>query len=181
MNQLLETILNAQGGDTVNQLAKQFGLNSGQANSILSQVVPALAGGVKQNVSQNGVDGLLSALNKGNHQRYLDQTAQLSNQDTTNDGNAILGHILGSKDVSREVASRASTNTGLDSGIVKKMLPVIATMVMGGLSKQTSSGGALSFLMGGSQQSSGVEGLLTSFLDADGDGSIADDLIGKLF
>jgi len=59
------------------------------------------------------------------------------------------------------------------------MLPVVATMVMGGLSKQSNSGGgALAGLLGGGNQQSGGQSLLTSFLDADGDGSVADDLLG---
>ena len=48
----------------------------------------------------------------------------------------MLGHILGSKDASRQLASEAAARTGLDVGILKKMLPAIAAMLMGGLSKQ---------------------------------------------
>ncbi len=177
---LLKTILEAQGGASVGQLAKQFGLDSSQTNSALAQLIPALAGGLKNNVNQGGLGSLISALNKGNHQQYLDNPSQLANQETALDGNAILGHLFGSKEVSREVAGRASNSTGIDSSLLKKMLPIVATMVMGGLSKQSSAGGNLAQLLGGSQnQSSGIEGLLTSFLDEDGDGSMVDDLLGK--
>ena len=178
---LLKTILESQGGAVAGQLAKQFGLDANQASSVLGQLVPALSAGVKKNVAQqNGLDGLLSALTKGNHQRYLDDSAHIGQQATVNDGNKILGHLFGSKEVSREVASRASQQTGVSSDLLKKMLPVVATMVMGGLSKQSSSsgGGALAGLLGGSQQQSGGQSLLTSFLDSDGDGSVADDLLG---
>jgi hypothetical protein len=54
------------------------------------------------------------------------------------------------------------------------MLPILATVVMGALSKQTSAGS------GGGQ---GIDAL-TSFIDLDGDGSVADDLLDfarKLF
>ncbi len=179
---LLETILQAQNGGAVSQLANQFGLDQGQTNSALAQLIPALASGMKNNVrQQNGLDSLVSALNAGNHSRYLDDVSQLGQQSTVTDGNAILGHLLGSKQVSREVASRASQNTGIDSGILKKMLPIVATMVMGGMSKQSGAGGLLGSLLGGNQsrQSSGIESMLSSFLDQDGDGSIADDLLSK--
>ena len=178
---LLKTILEAQGGATVNQLARQFGLDNKQTQSALSQLIPALAGGVKNNVNQGGLDSLLSALNKGNHQQYLDQPDRLSDQGTVLDGNAILGHLFGNKEVSREVAGRAATATGINQSVLKKMLPIVATMVMGSLGKQSSSGGSLGSLMsGGQQRGSGLESMLTSFLDADGDGSIVDDLLGKL-
>lgn len=178
---LLRTILEAQGGNGVKQLANQFGLESNQANSVLAQLIPALAGGVKKNVQQGGLDSLISALNSGNHSQYLDNPSQLENASTISEGNAILGHLLGSKDVSRNVASHAAQNTGVDSSILKKMLPIIATMVMGGMSKQSQNGGVLGSLLGGGQsrQSSGLEGMLTSFLDQDGDGSVVDDLMSK--
>ncbi len=178
---LLKTILEAQSGGAVGQLAKQFGLNSGQTNSALAQLIPALAGGLKNNVNQGGLGSLLSALNKGNHSQYLDDPNGLSSQGTVNDGNSILGHLLGSKDVSRKVAASAASQTGIDPSILKKMLPIVATMVMGSLGKQSSTGGALASLLGGGQsQGSGAANLLTSFLDADGDGSMVDDLLGKL-
>lgn len=179
---LLKTILEAQGGAAVGQLAKQFGLDSNQANSALAQLIPALAGGMKNNVSQGGLGSLISALSKGSHGDYLDNPSRLNEQKTVADGNAILGHLLGSKDVSRQVAGRAASSTGIDQSILKKMLPVIATMVMGGLSKQSNAGGGLSDLLsGGGSQGSGMQSLLTTFLDADGDGSMVDDLLGKLF
>lgn len=178
---LLRTILEAQGGNTVNQIANQFGLDGNQANSALAQLVPMLAGGVKKNVQKGGLDSLISALNAGKHSQYLEEPSQLENSSTVSDGNAILGHLLGSKDVSRQVAGHAAKNTGIDSSILKKMLPIVATMVMGGMSKQSGAGGVLGALLGGGQsrQSSGLESILTSFLDKDGDGSMIDDLMGK--
>ncbi|MDX1696748.1 MAG: DUF937 domain-containing protein, partial [Thiohalobacterales bacterium] len=90
------------------------------------------------------------------------------------EGNAILGHLLGSKDVSRRVASHAAGKTGMDEGLLKKMLPVIATMVMGSVSKQASSNN----LLGGISSGTSGTSLLTRFLDADKDGSALDDILG---
>lgn len=179
---LLNGILDAQGGAMVEKLAGQFGLDNNQAQAALAQLVPALGKGVSSNVAQpGGLSGLIGALTNGNHARYLDDAAQLSNPDTVNDGNAILGHLFGSKEVSRQVASRGAAKTGLSDDVLKKMLPVVATMVMGALSKQRAEpGGGLAGMLGGGE-SSGETSLLTSFLDADGDGSIADDVMGMLF
>src|SRR5690606_21560216 len=58
-----------------------------------------------------------------------------------NKGNAILGEIFGSKDVSREVAGQASQSTGLDPAVLKKMLPVLAMLVAGYLSSQSNRAG----------------------------------------
>jgi len=171
---LLSAILNSHNGGAVSQLARNFGLDQDQAISAISSLVPALSAGLSRNVSGGGLDSLLAALGGGQHQRYLDDLSALGQQDTVDDGNGILGHILGSKDISRQVAAAASERTGLGQEVLKRMLPVVATMVMGALSKNTAG-------MAAQQQQAGsgdLMGMLTSFLDSNRDGSVADDFIG---
>jgi hypothetical protein len=55
------------------------------------------------------------------------------------------------------------------------MLPIVATMVMGGLAKQNA--GAQSM---GAGASAGAGGGLMSMLDQNNDGSVADDVMGML-
>ena len=175
---LLEMLVSGQGMGQVGQLARNFGIDEQQAKSAMAQMVPALSQGLKRNMeSEEGLASLMQALQRGDHQRYVDQPETLAEAGATSEGNAILGHIFGSKDVSRAVAERAAGGSGLDAGLLKKMLPVVASMVMGGLSKQTGGGGAAG--SGG-----GVVEMLSGFLDADKDGSVVDDLMGmagKLF
>lgn len=44
-------------------------------------------------------------------------------------GNQILGHIFGSKDASRDVATQASQQSGVDTSVLKKLLPILAGAV----------------------------------------------------
>ena len=44
-------------------------------------------------------------------------------------GNEILGHIFGSKDTSRDVATQASQQSGVDPSVLKKLLPILAGAV----------------------------------------------------
>ena len=95
---MLESILNAQGGGATRQLGKQFGLDDSQVSSASSVLVPALAAGFQRNMSSpQGLEGLTSALGGGQHQRYLDDGSALSRGETIADGNGILGHVFGSK------------------------------------------------------------------------------------
>ena len=172
---ILETILSVQGGSqgggAVGQLARQFGLNESQVTDVLGQLAPALGRGIQENTrTSSGLDALTQALRNGNHQRYIDDPDSLSDPHTAEDGNGILGHIFGGKEVSRELAGRAAEQTGVDSSIIKKLLPLAASLAMGGLSKQTQ----------GSQASAGTQltDVIGSFLDSDGDGSALDDLMG---
>ena len=171
---LVNLLLDSQNSSAIKQLAENFGLSEDAAKSAVSEMVPALSRGLQKNASTSqGLEALTGALSKGNHQRYVDQPESLTRDEAVTDGNAILGHIFGSKDVSRQVASHAASTTGLDSGILKKMLPMVATMVMGSMSKQAAS----SSLPGGSD-TSGASGLLMQLLDSDKDGSVMDDIIG---
>ena len=173
---ILETILKANNGDLVRQVAGSLDLKPQDAGAAIAKMLPALTGSMKQNTqSQGGLDSLLGALTRGNHSRYVDNPQEITGDGGIADGNAILGHLLGSKDRSRQVAAEAAQQTGLDVGVLKKMLPMIATMAMGSLSKQQSQGGALSDL---ASQGSAGRGLLDSFLDRDNDGSMVDDLLG---
>src|SRR5690348_10390132 len=112
---LLDTILGS-GDGPVDQIAKQLGIPPALAKVALSALVPALARGLQKNTGQaGGLDSLLNALQTGNHQQYLNNPQTLGTEANLEDGNAILGHILGSKDVSRNVAASASQQTGIDA------------------------------------------------------------------
>lgn len=166
---LMELLMNTGGNAAVGQIGARFGLDEGQTQAALQQLLPALGSGLQRNAAaEGGIDALLGALSNGNHSRYLDNPELLGAEETTRDGNGILGHLLGSKDASRAVASHAAAETGIGAEILKQMLPVVATMVMGSLAKQQSS------------QPEGLLGMLTPMLDANRDGSIADDVIGML-
>ena len=173
---LLDTILNAGGGAVVQNMSKSLGLGESQTQSALGQLLPAVARAIDNNASSgDGLGSLLGALGKRNHQRYLDNPELVGHADTINDGNGILGHLFGSKEVSRNLAARASANTGVGTDILKKMLPMVASVAMGALSQKAAGAGML-----GAQAQAPPSGLggLTSLLDFDGDGSIVDDLLG---
>jgi len=177
MNGLLEHMLNSQNGGAVKALAQNFGLSGDDAMKAIASVLPGLTRGVSNNIAQQGgLDSLIKALQGGGHDQYLDNPANLGNPQAVDDGNGILGHILGGKDASRDLASQAAANSGLDAGLLKKMLPLIATMMMGSLSQKTASTGSSTNLSAGA--STGLGGMLGSLLDANHDGSVVDDILG---
>jgi hypothetical protein len=131
----------------------------------------------KQTEKPDSMESLTKALASGNHQRYLDGPNVLAHDATLADGNNILGHLFGNKDVSRNVAAQAAQSTGIDPSLVKKALPGLA---MGALSKkgQADAGTPDGDLLGG---------LFSGFLGGsrdDGDGLDLDDVMNlakKLF
>ena len=181
---LLGLLTSSQNGGAIKQLAAQFGLGEDQTQNAVKHLVPALSKGLQKNAqSPEGMASLLNALGTGNHQKYLDHPAELAQPAAQTDGNGILGHIFGSKDVSRNVAGYAAQQSGVDQGILKKMLPMVASMVMGGMSKQVGQssggiGGLLGALTGSGGQQEKAQGLIVSLLDSNNDGSVLDDLLG---
>ena len=169
---LLELLLSGENGSAMQQLGKNFDLSPDQTQSAVKELIPALTRGMQKNTNDApGLDDLLDALKTGNHGNYLDSPSTLGQTSTTNDGNDILGHIFGNKQVSRDVAGRAAERSGISSTILKKMLPIVATMVMGQLGKK---------ILGGGKQVNRANsgGLLSSLIDSDRDGAIWDDLLG---
>ena len=207
---LLDMIMSAQGGATAQQAGAQLGLNQQQSQNAIAALLPAISSALKKNTANpQGLAGLLGALQGGQHEQYLENPQMLGQPQTVNDGNAILGHLFGSKDVSRAVAGHAAQQTGIGADVLKKLLPLVATMAMGSLSKQTKAptmqsaltGLAMQHLMGG-QKKSGLGailgavtgangrqqrqtqqthqqgiGIIGKLLDADGDGSVMDDVL----
>lgn len=140
----------------VEQLASGLGTDSGSAKTGLEALLPSVVRGLERNAAKpSGLDALTKALGNGNHDRYLDSPDLVGGPEMRDDGNGILGHIFGSKDVSRNVAAQASETAGLDSSLLKKMLPLVASLAMSALSKSSQKGSSL----GAPSQGGGLGGL----------------------
>jgi hypothetical protein len=134
MQKILDLIDKAGG---VTSLAKKFGISEDQVKSAASSVLPKLGDQLKSKLgSIDALSGLVGALGGGDHKKYVDEPDKATDDDAVQDGNRILGHVLGSKDESRRVAAEAAAETGLEEKVLKQMLPSFANMTMGSLRKQ---------------------------------------------
>ncbi len=167
---ILDELLQQDNASMVDQLAQKFGVDRKTAEAALRELTPAVARGLQNNARKTkGRGALIEALKRGSHDRKLQDLGSLDLESLTREGDDVLGHVFKKKKVSRNVAKRASKRSGTSNGLMKKMLPVVAMIVMGMLSRKGRSTG-----FGRSAKSGG---LLTSFLDTDGDGSIWDDVL----
>ena len=192
--QLTDILAQAGGLDSI---ARQLGISEAQAASGAQALLPAVMGGFqKQAQGGSGLDGLLSQLGGLG---LADQANDPASPDPAH-GNDVLGQIFGSKDVSRTVAQHAASNSGLDSDLLKQMLPLVASLVMSFMSRQGNAGqanaapaaespmsGLLGGLLGGlggqaqggapAAGGGGLLGTLNTLLDANGDGNALDDIL----
>jgi hypothetical protein len=182
-------ILAQMGG--LQSMARELGVSETQAASGAAALGPAILGGFKKQAQSQpaGLDGLGGLLNQLGGGGLLDQVLSPEPTDVSQ-GNNVLGQIFGSKDVSRTVAQNAAGQTGLEPGLLQKMLPMLAMLISGYLAKQQSAGsggGGLGGLLGGllggraSGGDSTVSGAglpgLASMLDMNGDGNPLDDIL----
>ena len=138
MLSLFDMLNNAQNGTAIAQMARQFGLSSQQVEEALAALTPAFSQGLKRNAANPyDLGNFLNALTSGQHAKYFEDTASAFSGQGLEEGNGILGHLFGSKDLSRAVAAQAAQATGIAQQTLQQMLPVLASMIMGGLFKQT--------------------------------------------
>lgn len=138
MLNLFDMLSNAQNGNAIELLARQFNLSQQQAQLAVESLLPAFSQGLKRNVSDPyGMGSFLSAMASGQHAKYFDDMQNAFAPQGVSEGNGILGHLFGSKELSRAVAAQAAQATGIGQQVLQQMLPVIASMIMGGLFKQS--------------------------------------------
>jgi hypothetical protein len=185
-------VLAQMGG--LQSIARELGVSEAQAASGADALLPAILGGFKkqaqaQPAGLDGLGGLLGQLGGGG---LLDNVLSPQPTDVSR-GNDVLGQIFGSRDVSRTVAQDAANRSGLDPSLLKQMLPMLAMLVAGFMSKQqagapstdASPGGALGDMLGGllgrrgNAAAGAAPGLggLGSMLDMNGDGNALDDIL----
>ncbi|WP_452220768.1 DUF937 domain-containing protein [Lacinutrix salivirga] len=185
-------LLNSDLGKTIiSGVSGSTGTDQNKTSSVLTMALPVLMKAMERNASTpQGAEGLLGAL-KGKHDgSILDNLGGLFsggvNEEVVNDGDKILGHVLGDK--KQGVEKILGEKSGLDMGSVANILKVAAPILMGVLGKQASQnnvsspndlGGLLGGLLGGSEAKE-EQSFLEKILDADGDGSVIDDVAGMV-
>jgi hypothetical protein len=107
--------LAGETGHDLGAIGARFGMTPDQTRQAMASLLPAVAGGF-----QKQGDGFGAAAQLG---------AGTAPHAAVDPGNAVLGQIFGSKDVSRQVAQHASGQTGMSSQIMKALLPIVAAMV----------------------------------------------------
>lgn len=171
---LMNLLENEGGSSSVAKLADKLGIDKSKADELIGSVSPALLGGMQRKAqSTEGRAELENDIQSGKYQRYLDEPDRVGDEAAREEGNSILGHLLG-KDESRDVAARASEDTGLDQSLIEKALPIVAGLAMGAVGRKA-----------GEQGSGGPLSALTGLFSGGGDGGFgADDvrnLKNKLF
>ena len=136
----VDDILGALPAD---QISQQVGATPDEVRTAAAAVLPALLGGLQANAGDpSGAGSILQAL--GQHDDdLLTGGADLSAIDEQ-DGSAIAGHIFGDQQdevVNRLGGLQAVGGSGLGGALVRKLLPILAPMVLSWLANKVLKGG----------------------------------------
>ena len=188
---ILDILDSDLGKSIISGVAGQTGQSENKAGSVLTMALPVLMQAMKRNASTpQGAEGLLGALSGKHDGSILDDLGGLFgggvDQNVIDDGGKILGHVLGGRQ--QNVTNALSKKSGVDAGSVAQILKVAAPILMGILGKQTrqqkvSNASGMDSLLGGllgGNSPKTQQSFLESMLDADGDGSVIDDVAGMV-
>ncbi len=176
---ILSEITSDMGPTIASQLASQLGLGEDQAQQAIERVAPLILGGLKRQGEQHGGEGrvnhIVQKYGRENVLDDLDGHIQRRVQDSNPDPS--LGGLLGA--AGPQAADLLDNKLGLSAGMGKKLIPILAPIILGALKKRANASGATRSAGGGNSGLAG--GLLTSILDRDGDGNVLDDVAGMIF
>jgi len=142
MPSLYEILNNAHDGEGMTALGAEFGLTPTQTEAAVTALLPAISMGLKQSTATpHGLGSLFSVMGQQQDlQDMYDDPETAFGQEGVAAGKDALSVIFGSPDVSRAVVDQAQNFSGVSSDILKKMLPVLAGLVVSGLMRSGSTG-----------------------------------------
>ena len=204
MPTLIETLIDQFGDDGITILSKQLGADGSATSSALESAIPVIISALARNTEkEKGAEALTKAIERDHEGSILDdltgylgvqqqrsRATEISNIGDAavrrDNGSGILGHIFGNNlDNVEDLITQVS---GLDMKSASALLQKIAPVVMGMVGRKKreenlDADGLSDFLKreseaGAQRAPSGVKRILNSFLDADKDGDIMDDVAG---
>jgi len=191
MSGILDLLSSDLGKTIISGVAGSTGNDTDKTGSVLTMALPVLMKAMQRNAeTPEGAAGLMGAIQSKQEGNILDNLGGLFgggvDDAVKTDGEKILGHVLGAKQSGVEQV--IGQKSGLDASSVANILKVAAPILLGLLGNQAKEqnvsasngiGDLLGGLLGGSSADK-EQNFLESILDADGDGSVVDDVAGMV-
>lgn len=190
MASILDLLSSDMGKQLISGASAQTGQPEDKTANVLSMALPVILGAMQRNAaSPQGAQSLNNALEDNRHDgSILEQLSGLlgngADSNLLNDGAGILKHVLGGNQ--QNVEQNISKTSGVDAGSVAQIIKMAAPILMSVLGSQkrkdnvgeSGIGELLGSVLG--KNTDHDQSLLTTLLDADGDGSVIDDVAGMV-
>lgn len=164
----IDEFMKSYGPEVTRHMSSNFNVDQGTVQKLLPQLAPLILSGLKRQKDTMGGDQRVDhILNKYGDASVLDNIKDLiSSKAQAADVDPNLGGLLGASG-GLQAAQTLGKSLGIDASTIMKMIPALSPLLLGALSRKRDTGG------------SGISGI-GAMLDADGDGSIIDDVAGFL-
>lgn len=121
----------------ISSLASQLGVDDATAESAVRDALPALVGGMQANAADPAGAASLAGAVDSHSPKLIDGGVNLDEVDT-DDGDKIVNHVFG--DNTGAVARTLGGNLGDNGDLVKKLLPILAPIVLSYLAQRMRGG-----------------------------------------
>lgn len=124
----------------VADIASKIGADQGEVNNAIKTLVPALVGGLAENVQSNEIDSskLESAVAEQGASGLLDGGVNVDQVDEK-EGDNLVATLFGGNDSNAVASALAGTGAG-GGDLIKKLLPILAPIVLAYIGKQLTKG-----------------------------------------
>lgn len=167
MSDFINDLLGNLGGGATDKIGSSLGIDPQIIQQAIPVIAPMILGGLKnQSTNFGGQDRVDHILNKYGDPGVLENVdGMIENKLGQSNVDPNLGGLLGNSGSS--VSNLLSEKFGIDGNTAMKIIPLVAPLILGYLSKSKN------------ENQEGSAGF-ASFLDQNGDGSILDDITGLL-
>jgi hypothetical protein len=164
----------------VSDIASKIGADEGEVNNAIRTLVPALVGGVAENVQADSIDSakLETDVKQQGASGLLDGGVSVDQVDA-GQGDQYVARIFGGND-SNAVASALSGGGAGNSDLIKKLLPILAPIVLAYIGKQLTKGSAPAEPQAQSAGGGGLGDVLGSILGGAAAGGGGNNALGSI-
>jgi hypothetical protein len=162
------------------EIASKLGVDEGEVNSAIKTLVPALVGGIQQNVQADHIDSskLESDVAQQGQSGLLDGGVNVDQVDAKQ-GDQYVARIFGGND-SNAVASAIAGGGAGNSDLIKKLLPILAPIVLAYIGKQLTKNSAPAQPQAQSSGGGGLGEVLGSILGGASGGGGGNNPLGSI-
>jgi len=147
MSDVTEILSSAQGGQLIENLARSLGLSTEQTRTAVEALTPALALGLRNAATNPAVlEHVVAGVVHPTHLAAYDDPAVAHGEEARELGQGAIAQLFGSGSAAGQVAQIAARDAGLRPDILARLLPVLASVVLGGLAKSFNNQGLGSIL-----------------------------------
>lgn len=136
MSDLDSILSSAFGGQLVSILAQRFGLSEEQIEGAIKALAPALAIGLNRAAEEpEAFQKTLGALEAHNRYSFFDEPDAAHGDDSVEMGRDLVTHLFGSQAETGQILQAAARESGVRADILSQLLPILASILMSGLTK----------------------------------------------